>query len=223
VTNRFEVLSVPGARSTALALGGSRNDLLVAATAAGVGAYQAELGLAATELRFALPAARHRDGELGGNWFAPTRVQVPTDGGYPAPFFGVVTDRLARARHEPAVRLSGSVASAASRLPTRALHRALHAQARSVDVVVTSFPGLRGPRTICGARVEESYPFGPRLGCLMNVTGFGIGDRLDVGVTLDPSAITEPELLVECLVSAFSAFAPTGRPPTGTRQRSAKS
>jgi hypothetical protein len=131
--------------------------------------------------------------------------------------------RLARARHEPAVRLSGSVASAASRLPTRALHRALHAQARSVDVVVTSFPGLRGPRTVCGARVEESYPFGPRLGCLMNVTGFGIGDRLDVGVTLDPSAITEPELLVECLVSAFSAFAPTGTPPTGTRQRSAKS
>jgi WS/DGAT/MGAT family acyltransferase len=223
VTNRFEVLSVPGARSTALALGGSRNDLLVAATAAGVGAYQARLGLAATELRFALPAARHRDGDVGGNWFAPTRVEVPTDGGHPAPFFGVVTDRLARARHEPAVRLSSSVASAVSRLPTRALHRALHAQARSVDVVVTAFPGLRGPRTICGARVEESYPFGPRLGCLMNVTGFGIGDRLDVGVTLDSSAIVEPDLLVECLVSAFSAFGPRAGPSTGTRQRSAKS
>ena len=65
-TNRFEVVSVPGARGIALSLGGSRNDLLVAAAAAGLGAYQERLGLPPSELRLAMPAGRHRDG--GARW-----------------------------------------------------------------------------------------------------------------------------------------------------------
>jgi diacylglycerol O-acyltransferase / wax synthase len=206
--SRFEVISVPDARRTAIALGGSRNDLLVAAAAAGLGAYQARLGLPATELRVAMPAGRHRDDERGGgNWFAPMRVILPTAADHPGPYFGVVSERLARARHEPALRLTSSIAAALARLPNRLLLPALHAQARTVDIAVTSFRGLRGPQTICGAVVEESYPFGPRLRCLMNVTGFAIGDQLDVGITVDPSAVSIPELLIECIVSAFGDFA----------------
>ena len=190
------MISIPGARTSALALGGSRNDLLVTATAAALGAYHDHLGLGVPELRMAMPAGRRRDGHPGGNWFAPTRVVVPTDGGHPGPFFGVVAERLDRARHEPALPLTSTVASAVSLLPSRALRGALHSQARSVDFVATCFPGLRRPQTICGATVEESYPFGPRLGCLMNITAFGNGDRLDVGVTLDPASVTEPEVLL---------------------------
>jgi diacylglycerol O-acyltransferase len=217
-SNRFEVVSVPGARGIALSLGGSRNDLLVAAAAAGLGAYQERLGCPSSELRLAMPAGRHRDGAPGGNWFAPTRVAVPTSGDHPGPLFGVVSERLARARSEPAVRVTSSIAAAVSRLPSRVLMPALVAQARSVDFVATAFPGLRGARTLCGAEVVESYPFGPRLGCLLNVTGFGNGDRLDVGLTLDPVAIEKPDLLLECLSKAFQAFAPKPE-PAGTRSR----
>jgi hypothetical protein len=206
--NRFEVVSVPNARRTALALGGSRNDLLVAAAAAGLGAYQASLGLPPTELRVAMPAGRPRgDGQSGGNWFAPMRVSLPSIADHPGPYFGIVSERLARARHEPALRLTSSIATALARLPNRLLLPALHNQARSVDFAATSFPGLRGMHAICGAQVEQSYPFGPRLGCLMNVTGFAIGDRLDVGITLDPAAIDHPELLLGCIGSAFEGFA----------------
>ena len=217
VTNHFEVISIPGARTSALALGGSRNDLLVTATAAALGAYHAHLGLGVPELRMAMPAARRRDGHPGGNWFAPTRVLVPTDGGHPGPFFGVVAERLDRARHEPALPLTSTVASAVSLLPSRALRGALHSQARSVDFVATCFPGPRRPQTICGATVDESYPFGPRLGCLMNITAFGNGDRLDVGVTLDPASVTEPEVLLGCLAAAFESFAPGPARSTRTR------
>jgi diacylglycerol O-acyltransferase / wax synthase len=220
--NRFEVVSVPGARATALSLGGSRNDLLVAAAAAGLGAYQERLGLPASELRLAMPAGRHRDSAPGGNWFAPTRVAVPTSGEHPGPLFGVVSERLARARSEPAVRVTSSIAAAVSRLPARVLVPALVAQARSVDFVATAFPGLRGTRTLCGAKVVESYPFGPRLGCLLNITGFGNGDRLDVGLTLDPIAIEDPDLLLECLSTAFQAFAPKPE-PAGPRSRAPRS
>ena len=45
MNSRFETFSVPGARATALALGGSRNDLLVAGAAIGLGLYHERLGI----------------------------------------------------------------------------------------------------------------------------------------------------------------------------------
>jgi hypothetical protein len=170
-----------------------------------------------------MPAGRRRDGSHGGNWFTPTRVVVPTAGDHPGPFFGIVAERLARARHEPAVPLTSSVASAVGLLPTRALVRILRAQARSVDFVATCFTGVRGPQQICGANIEESYPFGPRLACLMNVTAFANGDRLDVGLSLDALAISEPQLLVECLTAAFHNLSADRDRPAATRPRIRKS
>jgi hypothetical protein len=222
IVNTFAVISVPGAKADALALGGSRNDLLVAAAAAGLGAYHEKLGLPAPELRLAMPAARHRDGGPGGNWFAPTRVVVPTAGEPAAPFFGAVADRIDKARQEPSVPLTSPVAAAVSLLPTRALLPIMRAQARSVDFVATCFSGLRHARTLCGVAVHESYPFGPRLGCLMNLTAFGNGDRLDVGITLDSVAITEPDVLLECLEAAFRSLAGTRDRPAASRARATR-
>ena len=44
--SHFEVFTVDGARAVSLALGGSRNDLLVAAAANGLGRYHDKLGQA---------------------------------------------------------------------------------------------------------------------------------------------------------------------------------
>ena len=40
----------------------------------------------------------------------------------------------------------------------------------------------------------------------MNITAFGNGDRLDAGIALDPSAVVEPDLLIECLEEAFEGY-----------------
>jgi hypothetical protein len=85
----------------------------------------------------------------------------------------------------------------------------LQAQAGTVDFVATAIPGLRGSGRIAGARVESSYPFGPRLGCPVNLTAFANRDRLDIGVALDTAAITEPAVLLECLDEAFARLVPT--------------
>jgi hypothetical protein len=223
VVSSFHAISIAGARTRALALGGSRNDLLVAATAAGLGLYHQRLGLSVPpELRLAMPARRHRDGSPGGNWFAPTRVVVPTSGDHPGPFFGVVAERLDRARHEPAVPLAGSIAAGVSLLPTRALLPVIRSQARSVDFVATCFAGLRSQRTICEAAIEESYPFGPRFGCLLNATAFGIDGRLDVGLSLDSLAVSQPDLLVECLRVAFDHLVDGRDRPGGSRTRATR-
>jgi len=210
MNSRFEAFSVDNARSTALALGGSRNDLLVAGAAVGLGAYHEKLGIPCTELRLASPA-RWRHATDGGGSVVPVRVEIPAANQHPGPLFGVVSERLTRARHEPALHVTELLTSAISRLPTRFLASTMRAQANTVDFVATSLPGIRGVRKIGGAVIEKSFPFGPRLGSLVNITGYGIDDRLDIGVALDPSAIAEPELLIECMIKAFEGFvAPHG-------------
>jgi hypothetical protein len=204
--SRFELFSVAGARAAALALGGSRNDLLVAATAAGLGRYHELRGSSLTELRLVTPTGQRHVDTVGGNWFAPARAEVPTAVGRPGPQFGVVAERLAQARREPALRVASTVASTLSRLPPRVLLPALHAQAESVDFAATAIPGLRRERHICGSLIEEAFPLGPRLGCPMNITAMGNGDRLDVGMALDPSAFADPDALVGSLEEAFAAY-----------------
>ena len=207
-TTRFEVISIPGARAAALALGGSRNDLLVAGAAAGLGRYHERLGVPCDELRLSTPTSQRRGHDAGGNWFAPARVAVPTAAGPPGSHFEVVADRLTRARVEPALRYASTLASTISYLPAQVLIPALQAQAGTVDFVATAIPGLRGSGRICGSRIETSFPFGPRLGCPVNLTAFGNKERLDVGIALDPAAITEPAVFLECLDEAFAALAP---------------
>lgn len=208
-TTRFEVISVPGARSAAVALGGSRNDLLVAGAASGLGLYHEHLGSPCEELRLSSPTTQRHSSEEGGNWFAPSRVTVPTVAEFPGPHFDAVAERLTQARSEPALLLAPALASTLSLLPPQVLIPTLQAQAGTVDFVATAIPGIRGAGRICGARVESSYPFGPRLGCPLNLTAFGNRDRLDIGVALDTAAITEPAVLLECLDEAFARLVPT--------------
>jgi WS/DGAT/MGAT family acyltransferase len=212
MTNRFEVLSVPGARPASLALGGSRNTLLVAAVASGLGLYFGRLGDASPELRLATPASLRHSSEVGGNWFAPIRIEVPTAAGHPGPQFGVVAERLARARSEPALSLTSALAATISRLPIRLLIPALHAQADTVDFAATTLPGSRNQRHLCGTAIEQNYPFGPRLGCPLNISAFGNEDRLDIGIALDPATVSDADVLLDCLTTAFSSFVPAGNP-----------
>jgi WS/DGAT/MGAT family acyltransferase len=223
--SRFEAFSIERARDAALALGGSRHDLLVAATAAGLGRYYDEIGQHAPELRLATPTSQQRSQEPGGNWFAPARVEIPTSAGPGpklGPQFGIVAERLAQARREPALQMASRLAATAGRLPTRMLLPALHAQAESVDFAATAVPGLRGARHICGARIERSYPMGPRLGCPMNITAFGNDGRLDIGLALDPQHFDDPDRLVGCLSDAFADYlaaagVPGSAPPKADR------
>ncbi len=205
--SHFELFSVDGARAAALGLGGSRNDLLVAAAAAGLGRYHEQVGTPAPELRLATPAAQGHGDELGGNWFAPARVEVPTAVGRPGPQFGIVVERLTQARREPALRVASAVAGTLVRLPPRVLLPALRAQAESVDFAATVLPGLRADRHICGSAIESIYPLGPRLGCPINITALGNADRLDIGLAIDPVAFADPQQLVACLTEAFAGYA----------------
>jgi hypothetical protein len=209
-TSRFAVVSVEGARTAALALGGSRNDLLIAACAAGLGEYHERLGLHCPALR-AATTSRGAEFSLGRSWLMPTLVEVPADADHPGPQFGVVAAGVGQARRAAGSRLMAALMTLFAGVPTPAFVPVLHAQARSIDFAAASLPGLRGARHIGGATVLSSYPFGPRLGSLMNASAFGNDERLDIGLALDPVVIEQPDVLVECVVDAFHALGAGGR------------
>ena len=204
MATHFETLSVPGARQAARRHGGSRNVLLVAAVAAGLGAYHERQGRPVAELRLAAPILRRQGRSRGGNSFIPLRIEVPARVDHVGTQFGIVADRLAYAGREPAAQLTGMLTSAVNLLPGRALLPAVRAQVAAVDFITTTLPGQRVHGSICGAKVQSSHPFGPRAGRLVNITAFGNADRLDLGIATDPIAISEPDVLVECLEAAFA-------------------
>ena len=131
---------------------------------------------------------------------------MPTASGRPGSQFGVVAERLAQSRREPALRVASAVAATLGRLPPRVLVPALRAQAESVDFAANVVPGLRKERHICGAAIEALYPLGPRLGCPINITAFGNGERLDIGLAIDEIAF--PSRI------ASSRASPKRSPPT---------
>ena len=153
--------------------------------------------------------------ERGGELVRADRVTVPTATDHPGPQFGVVAERLAQGRNEAAIRVTAALASTISRLPTRLLIPAMHAQANSVDFAATTLPGLRGRRRIVDAVIEKSYPLGPRLGCPLNISAFGNDDRLDVGIALTLRRLQNRNLFAN--VSPWPLHVPADSGPSSFR------
>ena len=211
---RFDVLPVPlePLRSAAHRLGGTVNDAFVAAVTSGLGTYHARLGVPVEELRMAMPVnLRHGEADRGAaNRFAPTRILVPLGPKDPAAHFAAVRARLVAVRDEPVLGITELIAGLVAGLPTSVLVEVTRAQARTVDFAVSNLRGSPVPLYLAGARIEASFPFGPRSGCALNVTVLSYCGTLDVGIHSDPAAVTDPAALVECLREAFDELAALG-------------
>lgn len=202
--HRFEALSfdLDGVRRAAKALGGTVNDLFVAAVAGGAGAYHAALGAPVTELRMAMPVNRRDDRSAGGNAFSPSRVLVPT---LPDPRarFAAVRERLARVKREPALAVAEGVAGLLNALPVSLLVRAARHQAATVDFATSNLRGAPFDLFVAGAEVLANHPMGPTAGVAFNATVMSYRDRFDVGLNVDAGAVQDPALLAHCITDAF--------------------
>ncbi|MGI8796124.1 MAG: wax ester/triacylglycerol synthase family O-acyltransferase [Acidimicrobiia bacterium] len=206
---RLEVLRVPlePAKRAASALGGSLNDLFVTAVAGALGSYHDRMGEPCDELRMAMPVNLRTDkGEAAGNNFAPSRVLVPVGPKEPAARFDVIRERLAQLKREPALGAAGSLAGLLAALPTALLVTLTRSQARTIDFATSNLRGSPVDLYVGGARIAANYPMGPRTGCALNVTLLSYTGSLDLGLNLDPAAVTDPAALLECLDESFTAL-----------------
>jgi diacylglycerol O-acyltransferase len=164
------------------------------------------MGVPCDELRMAMPISTRGDDEESANSFTPARVLVPVQPKDPATRFQRVHESLRGLRDEPAVTAAGSLAGLLSVLPSSVLVALTRSQARTIDFATSNLRGSPVDVYLGGARIEANYPMGPRAGCALNVTLLSYLDSLDMGVNIDPAAVSDPATLLDCLEESFGAL-----------------
>jgi diacylglycerol O-acyltransferase len=206
---RYEIFTVPfePAKRAAKALGGTLNDLYVTGIAGALGLYHQRLDAPVDELRMAMPVnIRAAAQGSPGNAFAPTRVLVPVIPNDPVERFAEVRARLAGLRHEPALGAIGPLSGMMAALPPRVLLALARLQSATVDFATSNLRGSPVDLYTGGARIEANYPMGPREGAPLNITMLSYCGELQMGLHLDPAAITDPGALLESLRESFDAL-----------------
>lgn len=221
---RIEVLQVPldDAKAAAKALGGSLNDIFVAAAAGGAGAYHRAAGAPVDELRITMPVSTRKDGSAGGNAFTPTRLLVPVGIEDPAARFSAIRERLDATKRERAMGVVAGLAGVANLLPTSVAVRLARQQVETVDFATSNVRGAPFPLFIAGARILANYPVGPTGGTAWNLTLMSYDGSLDMGLNADVGAVQDPAMLRDAIATEFAALIAAGT-PQGTRRPKARS
>lgn len=203
---RFDTIAVPfePVRLAAKDLGVTINDVFAAGVSAGLGRYLNARGEPVDELRMAMPVnVRAGRDDRAANRFVPTRAVVPTSARDADTHVHAVRDALAHVREEPVVSAADALAGIAATLPTALLVTALRSQSRTIDFAASNVRGSPIELFLGGARVDATFPFGPRMGCALNATVISYNGEMCIGLHSDPIAVTEPDLLVDCIGVEF--------------------
>jgi len=204
---RFDTLSLPleELKRAGRTLDATVNDVFVAAVAGGLGRYHESLGRPVDSLRMLMPV-NLREGDRGrraGNQFAPARFEVPVGLADPAARVARIGALVRGQRSEPALPLIEPMTAALGGLPRPLVTALFGAMQKTTDFTTSNVPGPRFTTYLAGARLERVVPFGPLAGAAINVTVFSYDGVMHVGIASDPAAVTDPELLLECLRKGF--------------------
>jgi WS/DGAT/MGAT family acyltransferase len=205
-------LSLEDAKAAAKAMGGSVNDFFVAGAALGALAYHAERDTPVEAINMTFVVSTRTDKAMGGNSFTPVPLQVPGgDAQNPADRFVQVRDLMAERRDT----VSGggamsAIAGIANLLPTSVTTRFARQQAAKIDLATSNLRGAPFQTYVAGAKVVASIPLGPVAGTAANLTTISQNGSLDMGLLVDPTAVTDPAGLRRNIEDAFRELAAAG-------------
>jgi diacylglycerol O-acyltransferase / wax synthase len=202
---RIEVLRAPFDETKAAAkkLGGTLNTAFLTAAAEAASRYHIKLGGPVDELRASMAISTRSDGS-GSNAFSLARMMVPTGEMAIEERFAAINQATGAAREASAGGSLETLAAVAATLPTSLVTRLARQQAQTVDFATSNVRGAPVPLYLAGAQLLENYPVGPLGGVAFNLTLLSYNHSLDMGINLDEAAVTEPELLRDCMERAFS-------------------
>lgn len=208
LAHRLDVLEYPvdDLRRVAHAVGGTLNDVFVAAVAGGLSRHHEAFGAIPNELRMSMPI-NVRDGDnarRAGNQFVPVRFGVPMLIDDPRERMRAMRGIVQAQREEPALGLLDEVTAAINVLGDAAATRVTSAMMRAVDFVTSNVPGPSFPVYMSGSRIERMFPFGPTAGSAVNITLFSYDGVAHVGINCDPVAVGDPDLLRRSLEEGFA-------------------
>ena len=204
---QFDTISIPldETKAAAKAAGGRLNDAFVAGVLGGFRRYHDHHRAPVAQLRMTMPInVRNEETEdLAGNAFAPARFLAPLDIDDPIERMACIRDLVSVQRAEPALALIDPVANVVYRLPASWTTALFQSMLRGVDIVTSNVPGVPIPVYFAGAEVLSQFPFGPMTGAASNLTLLSYRDQLHIGVTSDPAAVPDRDVLLSCLRDEF--------------------
>jgi len=221
-------LKVDDLKAAGHAVGGSLNDAFMAGLAEAAHRYHSEREAPAQTFNSSFVLSTRTDTKAGGNSFTPVPVRLP---GGPMP----VEERLqlvhaaGQAAREQAQRTGGmgGLSGIANMLPTSVVARAARSQGARIDFATSNLRGAPIELFCAGARVERIIAMGPVVGTGANITAMSYCGGFDIGMFIDPEAITEPDVfrahVEDAFADMFAELVPTTRKPAARKQASKKS
>lgn len=180
------------------------NAVFVAGVADGIRRYHEFHDTPADRIRMGMPVnMRGEHGTDVGNFFAPVRFELPLDIGGPTETAQVIEALVASHRSEPALSMLAPAAAFASKLPAPVAAALFGRLLHGSDVLTSNIPGSPLPMFMDGARMVAQYPFGPLTTAAVNVTLLSYLDAANLGVSSNPAAVPDPDVLLECLDLGF--------------------
>jgi len=138
--------------------------------------------------------------------------------------FAAVNKATLDATGSSAASLVGVAASLATSLPTTLVTRVARLQSQTVDFATSNVKGTPIPVFVAGSQIVNNFPLGPLGGVAFNLTLLSHVGSLDMGLNMDAVAITQPELMRDCLNDSFIDLVKASRARTRrTRSKDAKS
>jgi WS/DGAT/MGAT family acyltransferase len=186
-------------------LGGTINDFFLTGAVEASVRYHQRFEHSPEKFHMTLVVNTRTGDENGSNAFSPIPVEVS---GGEMPLDERFTEvhtlvRTKRAEVHGAGPLA-AMATVANLLPIPLMIGLARDQAAHIDFATSNLPGYRGETYVAGAKTLHSYPFGPVAGTGFNLTMMSTHDQLDLGLNIDPAAVTEPELLATVMQEAYA-------------------
>ncbi|MBT2385288.1 wax ester/triacylglycerol synthase domain-containing protein [Streptomyces sp. ISL-11] len=139
----------------------------------------------------------------GGNFVAAVRIAGPVGDMGPLARMQAVHRSVVRARGDLIQDMYPALAGVSSWIPRSLIGMCAPLLAKSIDLVVTSVPGLSQDTYVTGARIVDAVPWVARGPAAANITTASHGNMCGIGTNLDPAAITDTKMFHHLLRQSF--------------------
>jgi hypothetical protein len=187
-------------KTASKAIGATVNDVFLAGLIGGFRRYHEQMGVKLATMPIGFPISLRTAGDAaGGNKFAGAQYAAPIGERDPMKRIEHIQSFVRSARSEPALGVVLKIAPVMVRLPTPLLTSIAAKMTAAQDAQVSNIPGIARPMFMAGAEVTHYWPFAPTAGCGMMIAMVSHNGRCCVGINSDRAAVTQPELLADCL------------------------
>jgi hypothetical protein len=202
-------MSLDAMKATAKGNSVTVNDVYLTGLLGGARRYQQAFEFAVTDVAIALPIDVAENHHQTGNHISAAIIPGPASIADPLARLRAVHDLVASRRAEPGLRALDQLAPTLRQVPARIAIAAMGAHARRVDLQASNLIGPACPVYMAGERVERLYAFGPLPGIPAMAVLISYDGVCTVGFTLDPAAVTDVPLYLDCMSEAFDELLQT--------------